>query len=67
MLGVMLMLFSTIDAGTPIWVIVLQAFVYGFFTSTQYTSMNTLAYADVSDGADQRAPARSRARCSRWP
>jgi EmrB/QacA subfamily drug resistance transporter len=47
-LGIMLMLFSTIDAGTPIWVIVLQTFVYGFFTSTQYTSMNTLAYADVS-------------------
>ncbi len=48
MLGIMLMLFSTIDAGTPIWLIVLQTFVYGFFTSTQYTSMNTLAYADVS-------------------
>jgi len=49
MLGVMLMLFSTIDVGTPLWVIVLQAFVYGFFTSTQYTSMNTLAYADVNE------------------
>jgi EmrB/QacA subfamily drug resistance transporter len=48
MLGVMLMLFSTIDVGTPVWVIALQAFVYGFFTSTQYTSMNTLAYADVN-------------------
>jgi hypothetical protein len=47
-LGLMLMLFSTIDAGTPLWVIALQTFVYGFFTSTQYTSMNTLAYADVS-------------------
>ena len=29
-------------------VIVVLAFVFGFFTSTQYTSMNTLAYADVS-------------------
>ncbi len=48
MLGVMLMLFSTIDVGTPVWLIALQAFVYGFFTSTQYTSMNTLAYADVN-------------------
>jgi MFS family permease len=50
MLGVMLMLFSTIDAGTPSWAIALMAFVYGFFTSTQYTSMNTLAYADVDGG-----------------
>ncbi len=49
LLGVMLMLFSTIDVGTPLWAIVLQAFVYGFFTSTQYTSMNTLAYADVNE------------------
>jgi len=48
MLGVMLMLFSTIDVGTPVWVIALLAFVYGFFTSTQYTSMNTLAFADVN-------------------
>jgi EmrB/QacA subfamily drug resistance transporter len=48
MLGVMLMLFSTIDVGTPAWVIALLAFIYGFFTSTQYTSMNTLAYADVN-------------------
>jgi EmrB/QacA subfamily drug resistance transporter len=47
-LGVMLMLFSTIDVGTPVWLIVLLAFSYGFFTSTQYTSMNTLAYADVN-------------------
>jgi hypothetical protein len=28
--------------------IVVQAFVLGFFTSMQYTSMNTLVYADVS-------------------
>jgi len=48
MLGVMLMLFSLIDVGTPPWAIALLAFVYGFFTSTQYTSMNTLAYADVN-------------------
>jgi EmrB/QacA subfamily drug resistance transporter len=48
MLGVMLMLFSLIDVGTPPWVVVLLAFIYGFFTSNQYTSMNTLAYADVT-------------------
>jgi EmrB/QacA subfamily drug resistance transporter len=46
-LGIMLMLFATIHPGTPIWLIVAQAFVYGALTSTQYTSMNTLVYADV--------------------
>ena len=46
-LGLLLMLFATIRPGTPIWLIVLQAFVYGALTSTQYTSMNTLVYADV--------------------
>jgi MFS family permease len=48
MLGLMLVLFSTIGVGTPAWLIALLALIYGFFTSTQYTSMNTLAYADVS-------------------
>jgi EmrB/QacA subfamily drug resistance transporter len=48
-LGLMIFLFATIDAGTPAWVIVLMAFVYGFLTSLQYTSMNTLAYADVNE------------------
>jgi EmrB/QacA subfamily drug resistance transporter len=48
MLGVMLMLFSLIDVGTPGWLIAALAFGFGFFTSTQYTSMNTLAFADVS-------------------
>jgi EmrB/QacA subfamily drug resistance transporter len=48
MLGVMLMIFSLIDVGTPGPLIALLAFAYGFFTSTQYTSMNTLAYADVT-------------------
>ena len=46
-LGILLMLFATIGVGTPIWLIVVQAFVYGALTSTQYTSMNTLVYADV--------------------
>jgi EmrB/QacA subfamily drug resistance transporter len=46
--GTMIMLFATVGADTPAWRIVLQAFVLGFFTSMQYTSMNTLVYADVS-------------------
>jgi MFS family permease len=46
-MSVLLMLFATIGAGTPAWLIVAQAFCYGALTSMQYTSMNTLAYADV--------------------
>ncbi|HEY1877491.1 MAG TPA: DHA2 family efflux MFS transporter permease subunit [Rhizomicrobium sp.] len=46
-LGLMLMLFATIGPGTPVWQIVLQAFCYGALASTQYSSMNTLAYADI--------------------
>jgi MFS family permease len=49
MLGVMLIIFSLIDSGTPVWLIAAIAFSFGFFTSTQYTSMNTLAFADVND------------------
>jgi MFS family permease len=49
MLGVMIMLFATIGLTTPAWLIVMMAFAYGFLTSLQYTSMNTLAYADVGE------------------
>src|ERR1700678_3440028 len=48
-LGVLLLVFATIGLGTPVWLIVLQAFCYGTFSSLQYTSMNTLAYADISE------------------
>ncbi len=46
--GCLIMLFATVGQGTPVWRIVLQAFILGFFTSMQYTSMNTLVYADVT-------------------
>jgi EmrB/QacA subfamily drug resistance transporter len=48
-LGILLLLFATIGPSTPVWMIVLQAFFYGAFTSLQYTSMNTLIYADTRD------------------
>jgi EmrB/QacA subfamily drug resistance transporter len=48
-IGVVLVLFATIGPGTPVWLIVLQALCFGFFSSLQYTSMNTLVYADVSE------------------
>lgn len=48
-IGVLLLLFATIGFKTPIWTIVLLAFLYGGFTSLQYTSMNTLVYADTNE------------------
>jgi len=46
-LGVLIGLFALVGPRTPVWVIAAQAFCFGFFSSFQYTSMNTLAYADV--------------------
>jgi MFS family permease len=48
-IGLLIVLLATIDVGTPVWLIVAQAFAFGFFSSLQYTSMNTLAYADVTE------------------
>jgi EmrB/QacA subfamily drug resistance transporter len=48
-LGLLLMLFATVGPGTQLWVIVLQAFCFGAFMSVQYTSMNTLTYADIDE------------------
>jgi EmrB/QacA subfamily drug resistance transporter len=59
--GFLITLFATIDVGTPTWRIALQAFVLGFFTSTQYTAMNTLVYADVT--AHQTSGASTIASC----
>src|ERR1700733_8844757 len=56
-LGLLLLLFATIGLHTPIWLIVLLAFCYGAFTSLQYTSMNTLVYADIAE--DQASNASS--------
>lgn len=47
LLGLMIMSFSLVNAQTPLWLITFQTFVLGFFTSMQYTCMNTLAYVDV--------------------
>ncbi len=47
-LGAIIVLFAAIDPGTPIWIIVALACGLGFFSSLQYTCMNTLVYADVA-------------------
>ncbi|HEX4578279.1 MAG TPA: MFS transporter, partial [Edaphobacter sp.] len=48
-IGMLLLLFATIGVHTPIWVIVALAFLYGAYSSLQYTSMNTLVYADTKE------------------
>ncbi len=54
-MGALLMAFAAITPGTPLWLIVVQAFCYGALTSTQYTSMNTLVYADVPEASASSA------------
>ena len=48
-IGLSIVLFATIGPGTPVWLIAFQAFCFGYFSSLQYTSLNTLVYADLSD------------------
>ena len=49
LLGVTIGLFSLVDRNAPIWCIVLLSLALGFIASLQFTSMNTLVYADVDD------------------
>jgi EmrB/QacA subfamily drug resistance transporter len=47
-IGITIGLFSIVKAGTPLYMIVLLGLMQGFFNSLQFSSMNTLAYADVA-------------------
>jgi len=47
MIGTIVSLFSLVAQGTPILPIVLLGLAMGFFNSLQYTSMNSMAYADI--------------------
>ncbi len=49
LLGLLIMLFATIGPDTSIALICFQAAAFGFLSSLQFTSMNTLVYADVKD------------------
>jgi EmrB/QacA subfamily drug resistance transporter len=51
LIGCAIATFSLVEPGTPKYLIVLLALSLGFFNSLQFSSMNTLAYADV-EGAD---------------
>jgi MFS family permease len=49
-IGIMLLLFAMIGLHTAAWAIVLMTLLYGALTSLQFTSVNTLAYADIAEG-----------------
>jgi EmrB/QacA subfamily drug resistance transporter len=48
-IGTVIMLFTMVGPGSPVPLIVLIGFCLGFVSSMQYTSMNTLVFADLSD------------------
>jgi len=50
LIGFTIMLFAIIDSATAIQWIVAISLAQGFFNSLQYSSMNSMAYADVSAG-----------------
>ena len=49
LIGITISLFSFVTAATPIVLIVALALAQGFFNSLQFTSMNTMAYADIGE------------------
>lgn len=47
--GLTMTVFSLVGPGTPVWAILLLSFTQGFFSALQFTSMNSLVYADIPD------------------
>jgi MFS family permease len=50
LIGATIMLFSFVGHGTPVWMIVSLSLLQGSFSALQFTSMNSLAYADTTEG-----------------
>jgi Na+/melibiose symporter-like transporter len=53
--GLLILLFATFGAGTPVWLIFAQTFCFGFSSSLQYKGVNTLVYADVTGEVNRPA------------
>lgn len=51
LIGVTISMFTFVQQGTPLYAIVAISLCLGFFNSLQFSSMNTIAYADV-DGSN---------------
>lgn len=54
-IGVTIGMYALVDARTPFAFIVMISMMQGFFNSMQYSSMNSLAYADISDADSSNA------------
>ncbi len=54
-MGLLIGSFALVGPGTPLWTIVLLSLTQGFVSSIQFTSMNSLVYADVSDAGASKA------------
>ncbi len=51
LIGVTISMYSLVHIGTPLYLIVMISLCLGFFNSLQFSSMNSIAYADI-DSAD---------------
>lgn len=49
LVGCTIACFSLVHAGTSMWLIVAIGLLMGLFNSLQYSSMNSMAFADISD------------------
>jgi EmrB/QacA subfamily drug resistance transporter len=47
LIACMISCYSLVGPGTPVWAIVPLSLALGFFNSLQFSSMNTMAYADI--------------------
>ena len=47
LIGVVILLFAQVNAATPLWIPILLSLALGFFNSLQFSSMNSMAYADI--------------------
>jgi EmrB/QacA subfamily drug resistance transporter len=54
-IGITIGLFALVKPGTPLALIVALGLMQGFFNSLQFSSMNTLAYADVAQNDSSMA------------
>ena len=50
MIGLTISALTLVVPTTPIWAIILLSFMQGFFNSLQFSSLNTMAYADIKAG-----------------
>lgn len=55
LLGGLIMVFTQVGTATPVWAILLLSLSQGFVSALQFTSINSLVYADVSDADASKA------------